>query len=56
MYLPGIVFIEAEESGAEKTDPGQKEERGDEMKSHRFWAWAMVLCTAMTLYTGYKRK
>ncbi|MDY5092325.1 hypothetical protein [Faecalimonas umbilicata] len=27
-----------------------------QMKNHRFWAWAMVACLFMTLYTGYKHK
>ena len=26
------------------------------MKKHRFWAWAMIGCLFMTLYTGYKHK
>ena len=26
------------------------------MKQHRFWAWAMVFCLAMTLITGYRHK
>ena len=26
------------------------------MKKHKFWAWAMVTCLAMTIYTGYKHK
>jgi hypothetical protein len=24
------------------------------MKNHRFWAWAMIVCLVMTVYTGYK--
>lgn len=28
---------------------------GGAMKKHRFWAWAMVACAAMCLYTGYKK-
>lgn len=26
------------------------------MKKHRFWAWAMIACLFMTLYTGYKHQ
>ena len=26
------------------------------MKKHRFWAWAMIVCLFMTIYTGYKHK
>lgn len=29
---------------------------GVRMKNHRFWAWAMVFCLAMTLITGYQHK
>ena len=32
------------------------EGRSGAMKNHRFWAWAMVVCLFMTLYTGYKHK
>lgn len=24
------------------------------MKNHKFWAWALVFCLFMTIYTGYK--
>lgn len=26
------------------------------MKKHRFWAWAMIACLFMTVYTGYKHR
>ena len=26
------------------------------MKKHKFWAWAMIVCLAMTIYTGHKHK
>ena len=26
------------------------------LKNHQFWAWAAVICFAMTMYTGYKHK
>jgi len=26
------------------------------MKNHKFWAWALVFCLFMTIYTGYKHK
>ena len=26
------------------------------MKKHKFWAWAMIVCLAMTVYTGHKHK
>ena len=26
------------------------------MKKHRFWAWAMIFCLFMVMYTGYKHK
>ena len=25
------------------------------MKKHKFWAWAMVFCAFMTMYTGHKK-
>ncbi|WP_425429848.1 DUF6219 family protein [Collinsella vaginalis] len=25
------------------------------MKQHRFWAYAMVFCAVMAIYTGHKR-
>ena len=32
------------------------EESGMCMKRHKFWAIATVICMALTMYTGYKRK
>ncbi|MDE7312228.1 MAG: hypothetical protein K2N87_11530 [Eubacterium sp.] len=29
---------------------------GRQMKKHRFWAWAAVICMAMAIYTGYKHQ
>ncbi len=29
---------------------------GVRMKKHRFWAWAMIVCLLMTVYTGYKHQ
>ena len=29
---------------------------GIQMKNHKFWAWAMVVCLIMTIYTGYEHK
>ena len=29
---------------------------GNSMKNHKFWAWAMVICLLMTIYTGYEHK
>ena len=26
------------------------------MKNHKFWAWAMIVCLIMTVYTGYEHK
>lgn len=26
------------------------------MKQHRFWAWGAVICMAMVMLTGYRRK
>ncbi|MGF0031714.1 hypothetical protein ACQRBN_01945 [Bariatricus sp. SGI.154] len=26
------------------------------MKKHKYWAWAMVICLLMTIYTGYEHK
>lgn len=26
------------------------------MKNHKFWAWAMIVCLFMTVYTGYEHK
>lgn len=26
------------------------------MKNHKFWAWAMIFCLFMTVYTGYEHK
>ncbi|WP_408606123.1 DUF6219 family protein [Kineothrix alysoides] len=26
------------------------------MKHHKYWAWAMVFCLIMTIYTGHKHK
>lgn len=26
------------------------------MKNHKFWAWAMVFCMIMVIYTGYEHK
>ena len=31
-------------------------ERIDLMKYHKFWAFAAVVCMAMTFITGYKHK
>lgn len=28
----------------------------DDMKHHKFWAWGMVICLTMAMYTGYKHK
>ncbi len=28
----------------------------NQMKKHKFWAWAMVVCFIMTIYTGYEHK
>lgn len=29
--------------------------KGLPMKKHKFWAWAMVFCAFMTMYTGHKK-
>ncbi len=29
---------------------------GENMKQHRFWAWAAVFCMFMVMITGYKHK
>ena len=29
---------------------------GCRMKKHKFWAWAAIICMAMSVYTGYKHK
>ena len=26
------------------------------MEKHKFWAWALIFCLFMTMYTGYKHK
>lgn len=26
------------------------------MKKHRFWAWAMIVCMFMAIYTGYEHQ
>ncbi|MGN0159199.1 MAG: hypothetical protein ACI39W_08695 [Brotaphodocola sp.] len=26
------------------------------MKQHKFWAWAMIVCLIMAIYTGYEHK
>lgn len=26
------------------------------LKHHKFWAWAAVICFAMTMYTGHKHR
>ncbi|WP_442856300.1 DUF6219 family protein [Butyrivibrio sp. AE3004] len=26
------------------------------MKSHKFFAWATVICFLLTMYTGYKKQ
>ena len=34
-----------------------KKEKDDvQMKNHKFWAGALVVCLVMTFYTGYKHK
>lgn len=29
---------------------------GMQMKNHKWWAWATVVCFLMTIYTGYQHK
>lgn len=29
---------------------------GCQMKKHKFWAWAAIICMAMSVYTGYRHK
>ena len=34
--------------------PLERRKRGE--NKHRFWGWAMLLCAAMAVWTGYRHK
>lgn len=37
-------------------DQNQGKEKPFIMKNHKLWAWAMIFCLFMTVYTGYEHK